>query len=278
MSYRSAAVMPRTDWSAAVRGRARVGHALEVHEAIGSTNDRGRALLDEPGGDGGVVLAETQTTGRGRRGRAWLSPPGVNLTLTVALRPAVAASEAWQLGFAAGLAVLDAASSVAPASALGLKWPNDLVVEGGGSGAAAKVGGVLVETEVTGDALTAAVIGIGLNVNWRREEMPPEIAEGATSLREVARREIDRVALLDRLLDALDEEVRAIEAGLSPLARYRAACVTLGQEVLAQAAGGPLHGRAVDVDEGGSLVLETTSGRVAISAGEVSAVRSGPAL
>lgn len=279
MSFRSAAVMPRIDWSAAVRGRPRVGHALEVHESIGSTNDRARELLDEPGGDGGVVLAELQTEGRGRRGRTWTSPAGVNLMLSVALRPAMPASAAWELGLAAALALLAAARSVAPAASIGLKWPNDLVARVGSPrvrGAPhAKLAGLLVETELMAERLNAAVIGIGINVNWLREEMPDEIADSATSLAELAGEEVDRVALLDRLLDALDDEIRAVESGLSPLSRYRKACVTLGQEVAVVTPRGVVMGRAVDLEETGSLVVETSDGeRETVETGDVLALRS----
>ena len=85
---------PMADWSAVVRPRARIGHTLEVHDSIGSTNDRARELLFEAGGDGGVVLAELQTAGRERRGRTWISPAGLNVTISVALRPALAAADA----------------------------------------------------------------------------------------------------------------------------------------------------------------------------------------
>jgi BirA family biotin operon repressor/biotin-[acetyl-CoA-carboxylase] ligase len=270
MTDRTAVVAPLTDWSAAVRARARIGHTLEVHESIGSTNDRARELLSEVGGDGGVVLAEAQTAGRGRRGRTWLSPSALNLTLSVALRPALAAADGWQLGLATALATLDACRSAVPASGLGLKWPNDVVADDG-----RKVAGLLLETVTSGDRLSGAVLGIGINVNWLPSDMPADIARHATSLSSLAGAEVDRVALLDRLLDSLDDELVRVEAGRSPLARYRAACVTLGREVTVDTASGVVEGTAVDLDGTGSLVLETETGRIALSAGEVATVRGG---
>ena len=271
MTYRSAAMPVATDWSAAVRAGRRIGHSIEVHDSIGSTNDRARELLDE-GADGSVVLAELQTEGRGRRGRTWLSAEGLNLTLSVALRPAVAAADAWQLGLAAALATLDAcAAAVGQAGAgLALKWPNDVVGADG-----RKVAGLLLETTTSGGQLAGAVIGIGVNVNWRTSEMPSDIAERATSLAEIARRDVERVEVLDHLLDALDREIVAVESGRSPLARYRAACATVGREVEVAVAGASHVGLAVDVDETGSLVVDTATGPIAISSGEVVAVLSG---
>lgn len=271
MTSRTAVTAARTDWSAAVRPRLRLGHTIEVHDAIGSTNDRAFELLADDGGDGGVVLAETQTAGRGRRGRSWLSPEGLNLTLSVALRPSLSARDAWQLGLATALATLRACTTVGPHSGLGLKWPNDVTARDG-----RKVAGLLLETTMVGEGLSAAVLGVGINVNWRRADMPPEIAADATSLAELAGGEVDRVAVLDALLDALDDEVRGVEAGRSPLHRYRGVCRTIGQEVAVATAAGTVSGRAVDLDGSGSLVVETAAGRTTLATGEVVGVRGDP--
>ena len=256
-----------TDWSPAIRPRARLGHTIEVHETIGSTNDRARELLDEDGGDGSVVLAEAQTAGRGRRGRTWLSPPGVNLTLSVALLPAIRAADAWQLGLATALATHEACSRVRGV-APGLKWPTDVV-----SAEGRKVAGLLLETVTSGQRLTGAVLGVGINVNWLPYDMPEDISERATSLASLAGREVDRVSLLSDLLDALDEQIAAVEAGRSPLDRYRRECVTLGAEVTVETAAGLVRGRAVALDDIGALVVDTGSGRSSLSSGEVVSVR-----
>jgi len=256
------------DWrGAADRARRRIGHEVELHASIGSTNDRARALLDEPGGEGRAVVAEEQTDGRGRRGRTWLSVPGRNLAVSVALRPHLAASEAWQLAAGAGLAAWTACGAH---GSVALKWPNDLVVDDG-----AKLGGLLVETTIDGDRVGSAVIGLGINVNWPRDEMPAEIGGKATSLVSLAGAEIDRPDLLGRYLDALDAELAAIEAGHSPLARYRAACATLGTDVAIETPGGRVEGRAVGIEDGGALLVETKAGRLALSTGDVVRLRTG---
>jgi BirA family transcriptional regulator, biotin operon repressor / biotin---[acetyl-CoA-carboxylase] ligase len=256
-----------TEWQRADRPRRRIGRSVEAHASIGSTNDRARAILDEAGGEGRAIVAEEQTAGRGRRGRAWISPPGRNLTLSVAVRPRIPAADAWQLALAAALAARSACATVAPVA---LKWPNDLVADDG-----AKLGGLLLETTIDGDRVTSAVIGVGINVNWPRAEMPPEIAAGATSLAELAGGPIDRADLLASLLDALDAELVAVEAGSSPVARYREVCATLGNGVGVETATGRVEGRAVAIDDGGELVIETAAGRVALTSGEIVRVRSG---
>lgn len=263
-------LLTETDWTRAdrPRPRLRIGRGLEVHRSIGSTNDRARELLDEPHGEGVAVLAEEQTAGRGRRGRAWQSPSGLNLTLSVAVRPAVAAGNAWMLAAAAGLACRTAC---APYADLALKWPNDVVAADG-----AKLGGLLLETTVDGDRVSTAVLGIGLNVNWRRADMPVEIAASATSLADLASgRPIDRVELLGALLDELDRELQSLEAGASPLSRYREACATLGTDVTVETATGRVTGRAVDVNEHGALVVDGAGGRTELTSGEIMRVRPG---
>jgi BirA family transcriptional regulator, biotin operon repressor / biotin---[acetyl-CoA-carboxylase] ligase len=254
-------------WSSAAAATRRIGHRVEYHPEIGSTNDRARELLRSPGGEGVAVVADLQTAGRGRRGRRWLSPPGRNLMVSVALRPALAPADAWQLTAAAALAAWSACSRVAPAQTLAIKWPNDLVAADG-----RKLGGMLLETSLDGERLSEAVIGIGLNVNWRRAEMPPQIAERATSLADLSGAEIDRVGLLSALLAALDADVAAVERGDSPLERYRrlswldgrAVQVDLGDRRVE----GTVHGVAAD----GSLRLLTAGGTVDVSHGEVAQV------
>jgi len=247
--------------------RRRIGRALEVVPVIGSTNDRARELLVEADGDGAVVVADEQTAGRGRRGRTWQSPPGRNLYLSVALVPALAAVDAWRLGLATALAVAGACETVAR---IDLKWPNDVVAAGDGR----KVAGLLVETMVESDRLRGAVLGIGINVNWRRSEMPADLREGASSLADVRGASVDREELLGRLLDTLETEVAAVEAGISPLARYRARCSTLGATVEVQTADGLVTGRALDLDSSGALVVEDGDGRRhVVSGGEVTRVR-----
>jgi BirA family biotin operon repressor/biotin-[acetyl-CoA-carboxylase] ligase len=245
----------------------RIGHRIERHTSIGSTNDRARELLEGADGAGSVVVANEQTSGRGRRGRTWQSPPGRNLLMSVALAPDMDAAEAWRLGLATALAVADSCETVAPVA---LKWPNDIVAAADGR----KLGGLLIETMAEGDRLRAAVLGIGINVNWRRTEMPGELQDDATSLADLAGEPVDREALLDRILDGLRSEIAAIEAGESPLARYRARCSTLGSAVSVDTVEGTLRGRAVDLDATGALVVEDGGGvRHVVTGGEVTRLR-----
>jgi BirA family biotin operon repressor/biotin-[acetyl-CoA-carboxylase] ligase len=243
-----------------------IGHRVERHAVIGSTNDRARELLERPDGHGTVVVADEQSAGRGRRGRAWLSPPGLNLLASVAMRSTLPAEEAWRIGLATALAAADACETIAPVA---LKWPNDVVSARDGR----KVGGLLVETIAESDVLRGAVLGIGLNANWRRAAMPAEFAATATSLADLAGTDVDREALLTALIGRLDAELSAVEAGGSPLESYRARCSTLGSLVDIATPEEAISGRAVDLDETGALVVETAAGRRVLAGGEVVRVR-----
>jgi len=260
--------MPRmtdeADWSRAADPARRIGRSVEFHPEIGSTNDRARATLAEPDGEGLAVVADAQTAGRGRRGRGWLSPPGVNLMVSVALRPRVQPELSSLLGLAAALAVRDACAAVAPSAGLAIRWPNDLVDRDG-----LKVAGILIETVLANGRLVEAVIGIGINANWSPDEMPAEIAERATSLMSLTGGPIDRPALLGRLLTALDGEIQALERGQGPIRRARAASWLEGRDVEIDLGGHTVAGHVAGLVDDGSLLVDTAEGRIALAIGEV---------
>jgi BirA family transcriptional regulator, biotin operon repressor / biotin---[acetyl-CoA-carboxylase] ligase len=253
------------DWSAAAEPGRAVGHDVEFHESIGSTNDRAWQLL-RAGSEGVAVVADLQTAGRGRHGRSWSSPSGINLMVSVGLRVDLEPRDAWQLGAAAALALLEACGSVLPADArtLALKWPNDLV-----DGQGCKVAGLLAETAIVAGRVREAVIGTGVNVNWRPAAMPDEISARSTSLCELAGAEIDRVELLRDYLRALNAEVAAVSASRSPLERFRAVSWLTERRVEVAVGEQSVGGTVVGIGADGSLLLETDAGRLSLGYGEV---------
>ena len=255
------------DWRRATDPARRIGHSVEFHAELTSTNDAARAALAERGADGRAVVADLQTAGRGRQGRSWASPAGVNLMVSVGLRPALAAADGWKLAFAAALAACRACE---PWLRPHVKWPNDIVSVDG-----LKLGGILVETAVESSDLAEAVIGLGLNVNWRRADMPTAIRERATSIAEVAGRPVDRVTVLGRYLTALDVEVAAIERGESPAARVAERSWLDGRVVRVELDGREIEGRVVGIDAGGALVVETPAGVRTVTHGDAVHVAPG---
>ena len=262
--------MTEQDWALLADPARRVGRRVEFHAEIGSTNDRARAALADGGdeADGLAVVADLQTAGRGRRGRAWESPRGANLMVSLAMRPRLPAERAALLGIAAALAVRDAAASMLPDDTLRVKWPNDVVTADG-----RKVAGLLVETAIRGEELAEAVVGMGINVNWPAADMPAALRDGAASLCDLAGAPLDRVELLRRLLDTLAAEVAALERGGSPLERLRHVSALDGRRIVVDTGAGRIEGTATGVTADGQLVLETGAGATTLAVGEVVSVR-----
>lgn len=216
------------------------GWRLEVLAEAGSTNAvvAGRALAGEPAGL--VVVAEAQSAGRGRLDRSWVSPPRAGLTFSVLVRPELPVAQWPWLPLWTGLAVATALRERAEVAAE-LKWPNDVLV------ADRKVCGVLVEVPETG----AAVLGIGLNVTTRADELP---VEAAGSLRLVGASTTDRDTLLRAVLRSLTTVLA--DPGASRTA-YRERCSTLGRQVRIQLpADRVVEGAAEAVDDDGRLVVD----------------------
>lgn len=232
----------------------------------GSTN--AVAAEEARAGDahGLVVAAEHQTSGRGRLARSWESPPRAGLTVTVAVRPDVAAADWGWLPLLTGLAVLDTVRAAAPGLSAGLKWPNDVVVED------RKLAGLLVE-RIDGPAGPTAILGIGLNVSLTADERP--VPQATSLLLEGVDPVPDRSALLAALLEALGRRLSQwVHAAEDLAADYRAACRTLGQEVRVDLPdGGVLTGVAVDLESDGALVVESEGRRQTVRAGDVVHVR-----
>ncbi|MPZ87410.1 MAG: biotin--[acetyl-CoA-carboxylase] ligase [Nitriliruptorales bacterium] len=243
--------------------------ALEWHDEVTSTNmlalDAARRGVPEVY----AILADRQTVGRGRRGRTWEAPRGTSLLLSLVVRPTVRPVDLPLLPLLTGLALLEAVKPSCPGTEVGLKWPNDLLV------ADRKAAGILVEAPVQG----AAVIGIGLNVDWRAAERPETLREGSISLAEALPPGLpapDRWRILAALLGVFSNRYQEWQRRpVAFLEGYRQRCTTLGQQVRIQRAGTePLEGKAVGVGEDGALeVRQDGSAVVRCAAGAVEHLR-----
>ncbi|MFH0242622.1 biotin--[acetyl-CoA-carboxylase] ligase [Streptomyces sp. HK10] len=267
VSLRRALVRPASLWT-----------SLEVVDSTGSTNTdlAARAARGEAG-EGEVLVAERQTAGRGRLERTWTAPARSGLFLSVLLAPEVPADRWSWLPLLAGVATASALSRTAGADVV-LKWPNDVLVRFGDE--ERKIGGILSERVERPGGPAAVVLGIGLNVTLREEELP---VPAAGSLALAGARVTDRDTLLRAVLRSLQEWYgRWREAGGDPEASgvreaYTAGCATLGRRVRAVLPGErELLGEAVAVDGGGRLVLAGAEGvQQPVGAGDIVHLRPG---
>lgn len=249
-------------------GQDSLGHAVRAagidvppiwFDEIGSTNDEARRLASEGAPDWTVVVARHQTEGRGRLGRLWLDVPDLSLLCSVILCPRLAPNEVHLLALAAATSVIDAARL----PGLEAKWPNDLVV------GERKCGGILAEADVRGGEVRHVVLGIGVNVSADPEDLPDEVRGTATSLA-IEGATIDRNGLLAGFLGSLRDRLQAAEFPLGIVEAYRPRCGTLGRRVRATTISGDrVEGRAVDVDERGSLLVEHDGRVERVAFGEV---------
>jgi BirA family transcriptional regulator, biotin operon repressor / biotin---[acetyl-CoA-carboxylase] ligase len=257
---RAAVLTPGSIWS-----------ALDVVAQTGSTNADLLAAARAGAAHGTVLAAEEQTSGRGRRGRAWATPPAASaLTFSVLLRPTAIppAGRGW-LPLLAGVAVARALRAAAAVDAV-LKWPNDVLASG------AKLAGILAEQD--GDAI---VVGIGINVGARREDLPPLRPDALppTSLALLGASSTDRTALLAAVLGELADWyrrwTRAGDATASGLREeYLRCCATIGTAVRVELPGGAqLTGTATGIGPSGQLLVDAGDGPVPVSAGDVIHVR-----
>jgi BirA family biotin operon repressor/biotin-[acetyl-CoA-carboxylase] ligase len=238
-----------------------VGRRLEYRAVLGSTQDLARELARAGAPEGTVVLAGRQTAGRGRLGRSFISPRG-GLYFTVILRPALESASGGRLPIIAALAVARGLEQVAGLRTA-LKWPNDVLVGG------RKICGILLESDLTGEAVNYVLLGIGINVNADVSAYP-EIAAIATSAAAEAGREVSREALAAAVLDELERLYLAVQAGRPVRDEWRARLDTLGRQVRATWGQTVEEGLAEDVDGDGSLILRRPDGsRVTIAAGDV---------
>ncbi|HXX60633.1 MAG TPA: biotin--[acetyl-CoA-carboxylase] ligase [Candidatus Sulfotelmatobacter sp.] len=197
-----------------------------------------------------LATADVQTAGRGRAGRAWQAPAGTALLMTCGFRPrGLPLARAWRLAAIASLALAEAVEAQGLRDgAIGLKWPNDLVADGP-HGEPLKMAGVLGEVTAAADGtVETCLVGLGVNVDWPVDLFPPDLAASMTSLRELARRPVDRDAVLEGFLDRLEPRHEALLAGRFDSAGWAGRQRTTGRHLTLQVGDEVVAGQGVGVD------------------------------
>jgi len=239
-----------------------VGRRAEFHAELGSTNTRAMELAEAGAPDGTLVLAERQTAGRGRLGRRWHAPAGSSLLMSLVLRPALAPRQAQRMTMVCSLAAVEAIERLTGLRAA-IKWPNDVYI------GERKVGGVLTELGLQGEALRYVVVGMGLNVNFDPDQLQNVMAP-ATSLSAEVGRLVPRLPLLAAILEGVERRYERMRAGWSPHVEWETHLLTRGRRVSVGTEEGTFDGLAEGVDEDGALIVRRDDGAlVRVLAGDV---------
>jgi len=245
-----------------------LGQSIHFHESLPSTNQAAFKLAAEGAEHGEVVIAEQQTAGKGRRGRTWVSPTGLNLYFSAILRPELAPQHAPELTLVAAVALAETLRE-AGADAL-IKWPNDVQIDG------RKVAGILTELSAEPERVHFVVVGVGVNLNAQPEHFPEDLRATATSLAMARGQRVPRALLAASLWNRLEEWLDLHqEVGFGAVRqRWKELSSTLGQDVLVRTDRREFRGLAEDIDTSGALLVRTEDGSVErVLAGDVERLR-----
>lgn len=233
-----------------------IGQEIHHYSEVDSTNEVAKELAEKGAAEGTIIIAESQRSGKGRRGKKWLSPSG-GVWMTIILRPDIPLSQAPLLTLVTGVAV---AKTLAKDCGLdvGIKWPNDILI------GEKKVCGILTEVSASGKKLDYVVVGIGIDLNVDVEAFPPKLREGATSLKRELDKEIQGVELVQDFLVNFETLYKDFTNGkfTEILNQWRRLSKTIGSYVEVHQKGRIVRGEAVGISKEGILILEMDDGRL----------------
>jgi BirA family biotin operon repressor/biotin-[acetyl-CoA-carboxylase] ligase len=234
-----------------------IGRDIQVFEQTTSTNDVVEKLARDGVKEGSVVFAESQTKGRGRLGRKWISPAHKGLWFSILLRPGLRPQETTQLTIASATALRRAIRNETGLSPE-IKWPNDLLIGG------KKAAGILTEMSAEVDRVKHIILGIGIDVNLSANEFPTELKKTATSLKIETGETVSRAELAVAILRELDFDYARICAGkFSEVAdEWEENCATIGKDVTVQTGDRKIRGRAESLNDEGALLIRTEHGHL----------------
>lgn len=234
-----------------------IGQNVVYYDETDSTNNEAKRNSDMP--DGTLFISEIQTGGKGRLGRAWVSPKGIGIWMSLLLKPHILPQDVAQITLVAGMATARSVGCGAK-----IKWPNDVVI------GSKKICGILTEMSAEIERVNYIVPGIGINVNT--ESFPDELKEKATSLYIESGRKFERYKIVQRFLKEFEILYKKfIKGGIAAITDdYRELCVTIGKEVSVIYPNRTINGRAIDINNNGELIVETDKGIIEVDSGEVS--------
>jgi BirA family biotin operon repressor/biotin-[acetyl-CoA-carboxylase] ligase len=244
------------------------GKEIFFYETVGSTNAIASDMA-EKSLEGTVILADCQKKGRGRLGRLWLSPPGINIYMSIILRPDIELKDTTLMTLMAAVACTLALRRVT-GILITIKWPNDLMVSG------RKIGGILTEMKTARGKIIFVIVGIGINVNGDLASFPDEIRATGTSIKNETGKTFSRERIIAEILNEMNMWYPSLKGtardGL--LMEWKNLTSTLGKEVMVTVGQEIFSGYAESIDNGGLLLLRLPSGELkSISSGDLTILR-----
>ena len=228
------------------------GLATTIHyfPEIASTNSYAKERAESGAGEGELVVAESQSHGRGRLGRRWESPPFANLYVSILLRPKLAPAHVAQITLMAAVALAEVVEGFVPQKPA-IKWPNDILI------GSKKIAGILSEAACSAERVEYVILGIGVNLNYACSAMPEEIRRRATSVLEAAGRPVQRESFLQRLIQGVERCYGELEqAGFDAMAaRWESYFAWRGRRVRVELLDQVTTGTATGIDRDGALVI-----------------------
>ncbi len=244
-----------------------VGREIHLYPEVVSTNTLAMEMASSGAPEGAVIIAETQTGGKGRIGRKWLSPAG-NMYMSVILRPRIALQKAPLITLMGAVAAAAAIRRHCGCDA-GIKWPNDILIS------SKKVAGLLTEMSAEQDRIRHIVLGIGIDVNMDPDVLPDEIRRQTTTLAAETGAAVDRTALLRQLLRELDQRYQIFLANdQAVLKEWELLNLTIGRRVAVRGIHETIEGLAQGIDPEGRLLVKVEDGSVhPVAAGDVTILK-----
>jgi BirA family biotin operon repressor/biotin-[acetyl-CoA-carboxylase] ligase len=231
------------------------GRVLRIYDEVDSTQNVAHGLVRQGEAEGTLVLAEQQNAGRGRMGRKWFSPKGKGIWMSLILKPTIAMQFTPQLTLLVAVALCRAIQAYVPHQ-VGIKWPNDLLIQG------RKVSGILLESSAEDERLNYVIVGIGISANLTTEDYPEELKQKATSLLLEIGQPVDREQLICDILLQLEKLMELyMQQGFAPIRTlWEALTISLHQPIRIQTSKGWIEGIADSIDEMGALIMTKPDG------------------
>ena len=229
-----------------------LGNEVIFYDETTSTNDIALDLADKGAKEGTLIIADSQTKGRGRLDRKWVASAGTSILASLILRPPIELSQVNKIVLITAISIVYAIRSVTNLQAL-IKWPNDIVINDG------KVGGILTETRTKKNFVDFVVVGFGVNVNIPEGSLPKEIVDIATSLSIESGCELSRVHLLQEILRQFEFRYLRLDDN-SFLSEWKSLSATISRQVRIEYPDSVKIGLAVDIDENGALIIQQNTG------------------